>query len=319
MSPQPTTAKPAGLSRSAREGLFTNIMLGFITLVALVPILTTVLVSFKREEDVTRKPPVIFPCDTATSGFDLTACRWSIEGYERVIQPARTEGALLGITLKGRMLNTYLPNTVLYAVGTAVVVVILAALSGYAFSRYRFRGHDALLIAIYAITGMPLLTNLLALYQMGVSIRKLPLPIYNDRIFILLVYTGFFLPLSVWIAKGFFDSIPRELEEAAQIDGCSPIGGLVRVVMPLMTPSLTAIFLLTFVGVWNEFIAGYLLITKNNLKPAMFGMYDFLGQNIINAQVVAAACIIIAFPMVLIFLVARQSFFRAMVEGAIKG
>ena len=89
--------------------------------------------------------------------------------------------------------------------------------------------------------------------------------------------------------------------------------------MPLMTPGLTAIFLLTFVGVWNEFIAGYLLITKNNLKPAMFGMYDFLGQNIVNAQVVAAACIIIALPMVVIFLFARRSFFSAMVEGAIKG
>lgn len=319
MPQKPTTSRRAGLSLRAREGLYTNILMGFITLVALVPILTTLLVSFKREEDVTRKPPVIFPCDTATSGFDLTACRWSIEGYERVIQATPSKDALLGITLKGRMLNTYLPNTVLYAVGTAAAVVILSALSGYAFSRYRFRGHDALMIAIYAITGMPLLTNLLALYQMGVSIRKLPLPIYDDRIFIMLVYTGFFLPLSVWIAKGFFDSIPRELEEAAQIDGCSPVGGLVRVVMPLMTPSMTAIFLLTFVGVWNEFIAGYLLITKNALKPAMFGMYDFLGQNIINAQVVAAACIIIALPMVVVFLFARQSFFRAMVEGAIKG
>lgn len=317
--PKKTPAKPAGLSRSARENLITNILLGVITFIALVPILTTVLISFKREEDVTRKPPVVFPCDTATSRFDLAACRWSIEGYDRVIQATPSKDALLGIALKGRMLNTYLPNTVLYAVGTAALVVILAALSGYAFSRYHFRGHDALMIGIFAITGVPLLTNLLALYQMGVSLRKWPIPIYNDQMFIIVVYTGFFLPLSVWIAKGFFDAIPRELEEAAQIDGCSPFGGLIRVVMPLMTPSLTAIFLLTFVGVWNEFIAGYLLITKNNLKTAMFGMYDFLGQNIINAQVVAAACIIIALPMVLVFLFARQSFFRAMVEGAIKG
>ena len=92
--------------------------------------------------------------------------------------------------------------------------------------------------------------------------------------------------------------------------------------MPLMTPGLTAIFLLTFVGVWNEFIAGYLLITKNSLKPAMFGMYDFLGQNIVNAQVVAAACIIIALPMVVIFLFARRSFFarwsRARSRGEVK-
>jgi ABC-type glycerol-3-phosphate transport system permease component len=82
---------------------------------------------------------------------------------------------------------------------------------------------------------------------------------------------------------------------------------------------MTAIFLLTFVGVWNEFIAGYLLISKNELKPAMFGMYDFLGQNIINAQLIAAACVIIAVPMVVVFLFARRSFFQAMVEGAIKG
>jgi ABC-type glycerol-3-phosphate transport system permease component len=130
---------------------------------------------------------------------------------------------------------------------------------------------------------------------------------------------GFYLPLSVWIAKGFFDAIPRELEEAALIDGCSPLGALMRITMPLATPGMMAVFLLTFVSVWNEFIAGYLLIAKNEHKPAMFGLYDFLGQNIINLQVVAAACILIALPIVILFLFTRQSFFRAMVEGAVKG
>lgn len=319
MAETPKARKSYVPSRRLREGLLANMALIIITLVALVPIGTTVLISFKREEDVTRKPPVVFPCDTPTSKFDSSACRWSIEGYERVALPMPSEGSLFGFVLKGRMLSTYLPNTVLYAVGTALLVMLLAALSGYAFSRYRFRGHDALMIGIFAVTGVPLLTNLLALYQMGVSLRHLPVPIYNDRVFIIVVYAGFFLPISIWIAKGFFDAIPRELEEAALIDGCSAVGGLTRIVMPLVMPGMTAIFLLTFVGVWNEFIAGYLLITKNALKPAMFGMYDFLGQNIINAQAVAAACIIIALPMVLVFLVARQSFFRAMVEGAIKG
>ncbi len=307
------------LSQKFRAGFLANLAMIIVVFVALVPILTTLLVSFKREEDVTRKPPVIFPCDTPTARFDLRACRWSIEGYERVIQPTRSETSLLGFVLRGRMLRVYLPNTLTYAIVTSLVVMVLAGTSGYAFSRYRFRGHDALMIAILAITGVPLLTNLLALYQMGVSLRGAIGPLYNDRIFIIIVYTGFFLPLSVWIAKGFFDAIPRELEEAALIDGCSPIGTLVRITMPLVTPGLTAVFLLTFVNVWNEFIAGYLLITRNELKPVMFGMYDFLGQNIINAQLIAAACIIIALPMIVIFLFARQSFFRAMVEGAIKG
>jgi ABC-type glycerol-3-phosphate transport system permease component len=84
-------------------------------------------------------------------------------------------------------------------------------------------------------------------------------------------------------------------------------------------PGMTAVFLLTFVNVWNEFIAGYLLIAKNDYKPAMFGLYDFLGQNIVNLQVIAAACIIIAMPMVVLFLFTRQSFFKAMTEGAVKG
>ncbi len=306
-------------TRGQREGLLANLALLVITLFALLPIATTVLISFKREEDVTRKPPVVFPCDTPTSKFDLTACRWSIEGYERVVLPMPSPGSLLGFEIKGRMLNTYLPNTILYAISTALIVMVLAGMSGYAFSRYRFPGRDAMMIAILAITGVPLLTNLLALYQMGASIRHLAEGLYNDRVYIIIVYTGFFLPLSVWIAKGFFDAIPRELEEAALIDGCGPLGTLTRIVMPLVVPGLTAIFLLSFVSVWNEFIAGYLLITKNDLKPAMFGMYDFLGQNIINAQAVAAACIVIALPMIVVFLFARQSFFRAMVEGAIKG
>ncbi len=306
-------------SLKQRESLLTNGVLILICLVALLPIATTVLISFKRGQDVTRKPPVIFPCDTPAAGFDLAACRWSTEGYERVALVTPSETSPLGFVLRGRMLGIYLPNSLLYASCTALLVVLLASMSAYAFSRYRFRGHDLLMTGILAITGVPLLTNLLALYQMGISIRKLPLPIYNDRVFIILVYLGFFLPMSVWIAKGFFDAIPRELEEAALIDGCSPLGALMRIILPLATPGMMAVFLLTFVNVWNEFIAGYLLITANELKPAMFGMYDFLGQNLINAQLVAAACIIVALPIVVVFLFARRSFFAAMVEGAIKG
>ena len=71
------------------------------------------------------------------------------------------------------------------------------------------------------------------------------------------------------------------------------------ITMPLAAPGMAAIFLLTFVGVWNEFFAGYLLITKNKLKPVMFGMYDFLGQNLINAQLVAAACVLVVVPIVI--------------------
>lgn len=312
--------KKSSLSRRNWEGLMINGALILICIFAMLPIATTVLISFKREQDVIRKPPVIFPCDTPTQSFDLSACRWSIEGYERVIAPEPSSSSPLGFAITGNMIRIYLPNTLLYATAASLIVVVLAGMSGYAFSRYRFRGHTALMTAILAITGVPLLTNLLALYQMGVTLRKSEwLPFFDDRIFLIVVYVGFFLPLSVWIAKGFFDAIPRELEEAALIDGCSPVGALFRITMPLALPGLMAVFLLTFVNVWNEFIAGYLLIVNNDLKPAMFGLYEFLGQNIINLQVIAAACILIALPIVVLFFFARRSFLEAMVEGAVKG
>ena len=318
MAQPSATRTPIFGSRRQRNDLLANAALIVICLFMLLPIATTVLISFKHEADVVRNPPVILPCDTATASFDVTACRWSIEGYARVFLPMPDPSALFGFNLAGRMLTTYLPNTILYASVTSAIVVLLSAMAGFTFARYRFWGHDFLLTGIIAITGVPLLTNLLALYQMGVTLRN-TLPVYSDRVFIIVVYCGFFLPLSVWISKGFFDAIPSELEDAAMVDGCSKGGAFTRITLPLATPGLAAIFLLTFVGVWNEFLAGYLLISTNSLKPAMFGMYDFLGQNLINAELVAAACIIVAMPMVLVFLVARKNFFQAMVEGAIKG
>lgn len=306
-----------------------TLALMMITMVAMIPVATTVLISFKTQADITRRPVSIFPCDTSSKSFDWRACRWATEGYQRVFAPRPSQTALLGYELTGSMIRVYIPNSFLYALLSSLFVTILASLSGYAFSRYHFRGRNFLLVAIFAVTGVPLLTNTLALYQMSITLRRfwndfianisfISLPAYDDRIFLVFVYIGFFLPISVWIAKGFFDAIPRELEESAMLEGCTPLGALFRITMPLATPGLTAVFLLTFVNVWNEFIVAYLLISKNEHKPAMFGLYDFLSQNIVNLQVLAAASIIIALPMVVLFLFTRRTFFKAMVEGAVK-
>ena len=289
-----------------------------ICLVMMFPVVIAVIESFKLQQDIQRNPPVLFPCDTPTQSFNLGACRWSTEGYQRVLAIKPDPKSLLGFDVTGTLVSVYLGNTLLYAVSASLLVVLLAAASGYAFSRFHFRGKRALMTAIIAITGVPLLTNLLGLYQMGVVLRKSGLP-YDDRVFIIIVYVGMFLPLSVWIAKGFFDAIPRDLEDAALIDGCSRLGALFQVIMPLTVPGLVAIFLLTFVNVWNEFLAGYLLVSQNQYKPVMFGLYNFLGQNIINLQVIGAACILISLPVIVIFVFFRRSFFEAMVEGAIKG
>ncbi|MCX7939587.1 MAG: carbohydrate ABC transporter permease [Thermoflexales bacterium] len=296
-----------------------NVLVVLILAAMLLPIALTVVTSLKREADVLRRPPVLFPCDAPDGTWSLSYCRFVFEGYERVLVPKPAPGSLFGFELTGRMFSTYVPNTLLYAFSSAALVFVLAGLGGYAFSRYRFRGRRLLLVAILAITGIPLLTNLLALYQMAVDLRKAGIPGYDERMFMVLVYVGFQLPFAVWVVKNFFDTIPRELEEAAFIDGCTPLCALRRIVIPLATPGLMAAFLLCFVNVWNEFIAGFLLLTRREVRTAMFGMYDFLSQNIINYQVIAAACVLIAAPVVILFLFTRRVFFEAMTEGAIKG
>ncbi|MGC8827472.1 MAG: carbohydrate ABC transporter permease [Anaerolineae bacterium] len=310
-------ARTSLLSPKALRSIFLNGFMVTFLVVAMIPIFLTIVISLKSQKDIIRKPPVIFPCDTPSSAFDLRACRWSVEGYGRVLVPKLTN-SIPFIQLTGRMFRIYVPNTLLYASSTAIGVTVMAGMAGFAFSRFRFRIRRAMMVAILAITGVPLLTNLLALYQLGVILRKSPIP-FNDRAYLIFVYFGFYLPLSIWIAKGFFDTIPRDLEEAAMIDGATPLGALRHVTMPAALPGLAAIFLLTFVNVWNEFLAGYLLVTKNELKPVMFGLYEFLGPNIINFQMIAAACVLIALPVVIIFQAARRYFFLAMVEGAIKG
>ena len=150
------------LSRARWESLLVNASLIAICLFALIPIATTVLISFKGERDIIRNPPNILPCDTPTASFDWRECRWALEGYQRVLAPKPSTG-LLPVALTGNIVRVYIPNSFLYAITTSLLVVLLAGMSGYAFSRYRFRGQRALLVGILAITGVPLLTNLLGL------------------------------------------------------------------------------------------------------------------------------------------------------------
>lgn len=328
-------------ARKSASAISANIAAIVVCFIMIFPVFTTLVLSFKQQADVLRTPPQLFPCDTPQSSFSISACRFFVEGYSRIIDPAPKADALFGVELRGRIINTYLINTILYATAGAIFVTLFAGLAGYVFSRYDFPGKRVLLIGMLAIIGIPLLTNLLALYQLIVDLRKATGPLFDqlasngsitrdtvrllkdwqDRLVLIGIYIGFYSPLSIWIVKGFFDAIPRELEEAAYIDGATPLKALSTVIVPLATPGLISSFLLTFVNVWNEFIANYLLVgtTKQALRSIIVGIYDLTGTNLINYQVLAAACVLVMLPVVTVFLFARATFFRAMIEGAVKG
>lgn len=322
-----TSPLPAGEGVGARATRRTHkrlrrvvltIALALVCIAMLFPVISTLLLSFKQQSDVRRNPPIFLPCDTPEGNFDLAACRFVLEGYGRVVLPKLDPNALLGVQITGRIFTTYLPNTILYAVSSALLVTVIAGMSAYVYSRYRFGLRRPMLVAMLALAGVPILTMLLAMSQMGNALRR-ALPGYDERLYMIVIYIGFELPFAIWVVKSFFDTIPRDLEEAALIDGCSPAGALGRVVMPLALPGLTSIFLLCFVNVWNEFIANYLLMSKQALRGAMYGVYDFIAQSLSSYNALAAACVLVMIPVVIVFLFTRRVFFQAMIEGAVKG
>ncbi len=277
--------------RSTREKrldtLTTHTTLLIIGLVFIFPVFYTLMTSFKSKGEVLTKPPTIMPTT------------FSLEGYETVIN-------------ESSMVRTYLPNTFINSFFSSVLVVPLAGLAAYTFSRYRFRGSRTLEILILSFMMIPRLTNLLPLYQMASYADLL-----NTHTLMVAVYTAGGLPFSIWIVKAFFDAIPVEMEEAALIDGCTPFGALWRIVVPLALPGLFAAFLLNFVDTWNEFLFAVVLAISN--KTATVGLYDFQSSFETAYHVWAAAAIIIMIPVLAMFLALRNVFFRAMLDGALKG
>jgi ABC-type glycerol-3-phosphate transport system permease component len=264
----------------------THSILGLFSIVALFPILYTLMTSFKSSGDVLTRPPTFFPTQA-----------WSLEGY--------------AVVLNSDMVRHYLPNSFVYSMCASVIVVTLAALAAYAFSRYTFRGRRVLEFAVLALMMVPGLTFLVPYYRLSSQLG-------NPPSFIVAVYVAWGLPFAIWIIRSFIDSIPLELEEAAALDGCSPLQALRFVVLPLARPGLLAGFLLVFVDTWNEFLIALVLLS-GKARTATVGLYDFQGQFEIAYHVWTAACIVIMVPVLVLFLLLRRTFFQAMLQGAVKG
>jgi ABC-type glycerol-3-phosphate transport system permease component len=266
---------------------FTHIALAIFAIAALFPVVYTLMTSFKTQGGVLTDPPTFFPQE------------WSVDGYATVFN--------------SDMIRHYLPNTFVNSSVSAVAVVVLASLAAYTFSRYKFRGSRLLELFILGLMMIPGLTFIVPYYRMASELGLL-----GGGQFIIAVYIAGGLPFAIWIVRSFIDSIPVELEEAAMIDGATPIQALRYVVLPLAMPGLIAAFLLVFVDTWNEFLWAVVLLA-GDARTATVGLYDFQSQFEIAYHVWTAACIVIMTPALVVFLVLRKRFFEAMLQGAVKG
>jgi arabinogalactan oligomer/maltooligosaccharide transport system permease protein len=209
----------------------------------------------------------------------------------------------------------WLWNSAVVAVGTTVLGVFLACTAGYAFSRFRFPGRRAGLMSFLVSQMFPGTLMLIPLYIIIVQWLGLG----STRTGLVLAYTTTAIPFCVWMLKGYFDTIPRELEEAALMDGASPARIFWQIVLPLSKPAVAVTALFSFMTGWNEFILAATFMDKEALYTAPVGLRFFVGGFSQQWGYFAAGSVIVSIPVVVLFLFVQKYLVSGLTAGAVKG
>jgi multiple sugar transport system permease protein len=267
------------------------ISLGFAVLIVLnlAPLAWGILTSFKGQQDLLRFPPVLF--DFAPT----------LENYERA--------AAVGV---GRSLA----NSLAYALATVALALTLALPAAYAFDRYDFPLRRPLFLLVVACIPLSLgaaallIPNYLYFTRLGLTNQWFTLP---------LIYAGYHMPMAIWILKGAIEAIPRELDEAAIVDGSTWRGILLHVMVPLTRPALGAAGVLLFVGAWNEFVAGSVMVDAPSLKPIQPTIYSFIGFFGREWGPLTASATLAILPILVAFAFLSRHIVSGLTQGSVKG
>jgi len=273
--------------------------LRFLLIVALVllylmPLYWMISTSLKLQPEIFRMPPTLIP-ETLT-----------LENYAAII--AGTMASAIPFLV-------YFKNSLFVAVFTVLATLALATPAAYAFSRVRFRGKRNLIYFVLVSQMLPVVLILIPLYQTFMRMRLL-----STYPGLVLPYLMLTLPFSIWMLKGYFDSIPRELDEAARVDGCTKGQTMLRVILPNVTPGLTATAIVTFIMAWDEFIIALTIMDANRMRTLPVGMIQsFVGQFSMKWGEMMAASVVTTIPVVIIFVFLSKYLIGGLIAGAVKG
>ena len=211
---------------------------------------------------------------------------------------------------KGKLLGAF-GNSVLYAFASTFLGVTVAALAAYVLSRNRTRFNRA--IYFFLIMGIAMPTNFVTLTKV-MQVTHL----INTQIGIILLYAASQIPFTVFLVYAFIQSLPRELDEAAIIDGCSPLRLFFSVIYPLLTPVLVTSAVLNFLGIWNEFLMPLYYLNSSTKWPMTLAVYNFFGQFQADWSLVSADVVLTILPVIIVYLLAQRFILSGMVAGAVK-
>ena len=212
---------------------------------------------------------------------------------------------------QGKLLTAFF-NSVLYSVGGTVVAVAVSALAAYVLARRRTRRHE--IIYMLLIMGIAIPTNFVTLTKV-MQVTGL----IDSQIGIILLYAATQIPFTVFLIYAFVDTLPRELDEAAFIDGCTPIRTFVSIILPMLTPVLVTAGVLDMLNLWNEFLMPLYFLNSTDHWPMTLAVYNFFGQYQSNWALVSADVVLTILPMILIYALAQRWILSGVSAGAVKG
>lgn len=208
----------------------------------------------------------------------------------------------------------YFRNSLIVTCAALFVSLFFSVHAAYGLARFEFRGKTALMLTILATSMIPGIAILVPLYNLSVHSG-----LYNTFSGLILVYAAWNVPLLVWLLKGFFESIPIELEEAALVDGCSRTRAFYLIVLPMARPGLLAGSIMAMMFVWNDFLINFALTISEDRRLLPVGLYAYISNIGVDWGPLMAATVISLIPIVLAFLVMQRWLVEGLMAGAVKG
>ncbi len=209
--------------------------------------------------------------------------------------------------------KTFLPNSLFYTTTAVLGILLVSSMAGYALARIEFPGRSAVTFLLLAILIIPLPASFIALYKLLINMG-----LANSRLgYILVLITGG-LPISILIMRGFFTRQPKELEEAAILDGCSAFDVFWRIMLPLARPGLAAVAIIQSLHAWNEYLMALVLFNSESLMPVQRGLTKFVSADTPEQHILLAATSISVLPIIILYIFAQRSIIEGITEGAVK-
>lgn len=215
-------------------------------------------------------------------------------------------------------LRSYFVNSIVVSTTASVASVFVALLAAYSVSRYRFRGRSTFSVVVLSTQMFPGILFLLPLFVIFVNLdRTTGINLYGSRTGLIVTYMTFTLPFAIWMLVGYLDTVPRELDEAAKVDGCGPLGAFVRVVLPAAVPGVVAVLIYAFMTAWGEVLFASVL-TDDSTRTLAVGLQGYATQNNVYWNQIMAASLTVSVPVVIGFLLLQKYLVAGITAGSVK-